>query len=130
MIGPLAFGRKDGDDAKAHVPFLGQFGVGDVNQMTAKFTPEGMRGQKANGGTFDIDDEKGPQLGYMDRETTMGERSGSTGKEVLVIKKHNFEGKLPEISKKNLVAEKIVGSIGKEWSFFKFFPDLANYTHL
>ncbi|CAO4368055.1 unnamed protein product [Caenorhabditis nigoni] len=80
MIGPLAFGRKDGDDAKMHVPLLGQFGVGDVNQMTAKFTPEGMKGQKANGGTFDIDDEKGPQLGYMDRETTMGERSGSTGK--------------------------------------------------
>uniref|UniRef100_A0A1I7TG14 Ntox44 domain-containing protein n=1 Tax=Caenorhabditis tropicalis TaxID=1561998 RepID=A0A1I7TG14_9PELO len=79
-MGPLAFGRKDGDDAKMHVPLLGQFGVGDVNQMTAKFTPEGMKGQKANGGTFDIDDEKGPQLGYMDRETTMGERSGSTGK--------------------------------------------------
>ncbi|CTQ86462.1 Ntox44 domain-containing protein [Caenorhabditis elegans] len=63
-----------------HVPMLGQFGVGDVSQMTAKFTPEGSQGQKANGGTFDIDDEKGPQLGYMDRETTMGERSGSTGK--------------------------------------------------
>uniref|UniRef100_A0A8R1HVB2 Uncharacterized protein n=1 Tax=Caenorhabditis japonica TaxID=281687 RepID=A0A8R1HVB2_CAEJA len=80
LIGPLAFGRKDGDDAKMHVPLLGQFGVGDVSQMTAKFTPEGTQGQKANGGTFDIDDVKGPQLGYMDRETTMGERSGSTGK--------------------------------------------------
>lgn len=80
LIGPLAFGRKDGNDAKVQVPLLGQFGVGDVGQMTAKFTPEGMDGQPANGGTFDIDDQKGPQLGYMDRETTMGERSGSRGK--------------------------------------------------
>ncbi|EGT52779.1 hypothetical protein CAEBREN_20475 [Caenorhabditis brenneri] len=80
LMGPLAFGRKDGDDAKMNVPLLGKFGVGDVNQLTAKFTPEGMEGQKANGGTFNIGDEAGPQLGYMDSETTMGERAGSTGK--------------------------------------------------
>ncbi|CAI5441149.1 unnamed protein product [Caenorhabditis angaria] len=79
LIGPLAFGRKDGDDAKMNIPMMGNFGVGDVTQTIAKFTPEGTQGQKANGGTFDLSD-KGPQLGYMDRETTMGERSGSTSK--------------------------------------------------
>ncbi|CAB3405608.1 unnamed protein product [Caenorhabditis bovis] len=79
LIGPLAFGRKDGDDMKYSVPLLGQLGAGDVSQMTAKFTPEGTENQSPNGGTFDLN-EKGPQLGYMDRETTMGERSGSTGK--------------------------------------------------
>ncbi|CAD6192602.1 unnamed protein product [Caenorhabditis auriculariae] len=78
LLGPLAFGKKNGDDAKVNLPMIGKFGLGDVTQTVAKFTPEGMENQPLNAGTFDLGDT--PQLGYMDRETTMGKSSGSSSK--------------------------------------------------
>ncbi|KAE9414858.1 hypothetical protein Angca_000022 [Angiostrongylus cantonensis] len=77
-IGPLAFGKRDGDDAKIVLPGLGTFGVGDVKSSIAKFIPAGMSGHIPNGGTFELADK--PNLGYMDRETTAGKTSGSTSK--------------------------------------------------
>ncbi|ETN81221.1 hypothetical protein NECAME_17930, partial [Necator americanus] len=38
-IGPLAVGKRDGDDAKMVVPGLGTFGIGDVKSTIAKFIP-------------------------------------------------------------------------------------------
>uniref|UniRef100_A0A158P5U5 Amidase domain-containing protein n=1 Tax=Angiostrongylus cantonensis TaxID=6313 RepID=A0A158P5U5_ANGCA len=78
VSGPLAFGKRDGDDAKIVLPGLGTFGVGDVKSSIAKFIPAGMSGQIPNGGTFELADK--PNLGYMDRETTAGKTSGSTSK--------------------------------------------------
>ncbi|KAK6738093.1 hypothetical protein RB195_020288 [Necator americanus] len=77
-IGPLAVGKRDGDDAKMVVPGLGTFGIGDVKSTIAKFTPAGTNEEIPNGGTFSIADK--PNLGYMDRETTAGRTSGSTSK--------------------------------------------------
>ncbi|RCN31039.1 hypothetical protein ANCCAN_23191 [Ancylostoma caninum] len=77
-IGPLAVGKRDGDDAKMVVPGLGTFGLGDVKSSIAKFIPAGTGDQVPNGGTFELSDK--PNLGYMDRETTAGRSSGSTSK--------------------------------------------------
>ncbi|XGW08578.1 hypothetical protein V3C99_011139 [Haemonchus contortus] len=77
-IGPLAFGKRDGDDAKMEIPGFGTFGVGDVKSSIARFVPAGTNDEIANGGTFELADK--PNLGYMDRETTVGKAGGSTGK--------------------------------------------------
>ncbi|KJH45485.1 hypothetical protein DICVIV_08488 [Dictyocaulus viviparus] len=77
-IGPLAVGKRDGDDAKVMLPGLGTFGVGDVKSSFAKFIPAGMGNQIPNGGTFNIADK--PNLGYMEMDTTAGKTSGSTSK--------------------------------------------------
>ncbi|WKX93162.1 hypothetical protein Q1695_010868 [Nippostrongylus brasiliensis] len=77
-MGPLAVGKRDGDDAKMALPGIGTFGVGDVKSSVAKFIPAGMNDEVPNGGTFDLGDK--PNLGYMDRETTAGKTSGSSSK--------------------------------------------------
>uniref|UniRef100_A0A1I7X9R2 Lipase_3 domain-containing protein n=1 Tax=Heterorhabditis bacteriophora TaxID=37862 RepID=A0A1I7X9R2_HETBA len=89
-IGPLAIGKRDGDDAKMELPGFGTFGVGDVKSSIAKFIPEyhsclfyanslaGMNDLIPNGGTFELADK--PNLGYMERDTTAGKSSGSKSK--------------------------------------------------
>ncbi|CAJ0605758.1 unnamed protein product [Cylicocyclus nassatus] len=78
LSGPLAVGKRDGDDAKVALPGLGTFGVGDVKSTMAKFIPAGMSDETPNGGTYDLADK--PNLGYMERETTAGKTSGSLSK--------------------------------------------------
>ncbi|KAL6736070.1 hypothetical protein Aduo_006460 [Ancylostoma duodenale] len=77
-LGPLAIGKRDGDDAKMVVPGLGTFGLGDVKSSIAKFIPAGTGDEVPNAGTFELSDK--PNLGYMERETTAGRSSGSTSK--------------------------------------------------
>ncbi|VDN23405.1 unnamed protein product, partial [Cylicostephanus goldi] len=86
--GPLAVGKRNGDDAKVALPGLGTFGVGDVKSTMAKFIPAGMSDETPNGGTYDLADK--PNLGYMDRETTAGKTSGSLSKVSLSVIRNKY----------------------------------------
>lgn len=66
---PLAFGRSLGNDATFEVPGLGNIGVADTISNIAKFVPEGMDNEEANGGKFDVNDSG---VKYTKSETAAG----------------------------------------------------------
>ncbi|CAJ0585521.1 unnamed protein product, partial [Mesorhabditis spiculigera] len=76
MIGPLAFGKKDGDDIKWDVPNFGKVGIGDGHMQMMKFVPEGTESETANSGTWTLGEK--PDLGYMEHDTTLGRSAGSS----------------------------------------------------
>ncbi|CAJ0960146.1 unnamed protein product, partial [Mesorhabditis belari] len=75
-IGPIAIGKKDGDDVKWDVPNFGQVGLGNGKMQMMKFVPSGAETETPNGGTWTLGDR--PDLGYMEHDSTLGRSAGSS----------------------------------------------------